>query len=220
MKRHNKVFIRVNTEVHLRPRPVISFWFSMKTEYTSTGLTMSWYNNAFSSLLSFLAASVNRESPCRMSGLSKLISLLLTHGVLILRFCGCTLLVERWFSSLSLKQRPLCTCNNDPLLFSLTWVADGLGCMISNNLMLNCFSISWKTSDQLWKSSNWIVILMTTIITLQTILSNALINILFDYKKTTWLLNQRCVKSFRVSKPLWNLPLSKEVCSEIKFASN
>ena len=149
MKRNNKVFIRVNSIFHLRPRPVISFRFSIKIEYISTGWTMSWYNNAISSLLSLLAASVNRQSPCRMSVLSELILLLMAHGVLIQRLLGCT----------SLGWSPLCTCNNDLLLFSLSWIADGLGCMISNNPILNCFSISWKTSDQLWKSSNWIVIL-------------------------------------------------------------
>ena len=183
MKRNNKVFIRVNSKVHLRRRPVIFFRFSIKIEYTSTGWTMSWYNNAISSLLSFLAASVNRESPRRMSVLSELISLFMAHGVLIQRLLGCTSLGWRWFFSLSLKRRPLCTCNSDLLLFSLSWMADGLGCMISNNLILNCFSISWKTSDQLWKSSNWIVILMTAKIILLRILSNAFIIILLDYKR-------------------------------------
>ena len=181
---------------------------------------MSWYNNTFSSSLSFLAASVNRESPCRTSGLSKLISLLMAHGVLILRFRRCTSLVGRWFFSLSLKQRPLCTCNNDPLLFSLSWIADGLGCMISNNFMLNCFSISWKTSDQLWKSSNWIVILMTAIITLQTILSNALMNILLDYKKTTCLISGSLKASECQSHCEICRSLRRFNCSEMKFASN
>ena len=123
---------------------------------------MSWYNNAISSLLSFLTASVNRESCSILSGLSGLISLIVAHSVLLLRFRGCTSLgLTWWFSSLSLKCRPFCPSTSDLFFFSLSWMADGLCCMISNNLIFCCLSISWKTSDQLWKSSKWIVILMT-----------------------------------------------------------
>ena len=153
---------------------------------------MSWYNNAICSLLSFLTASVNRESCSILSGLSGLISLIVPHSVLLLRFRGCTSLgLTWWFFSLSLKCRPFCPSKSDLFFFSLSWMADGLCCMISNNLIFRCLSISWKTSDQLWKSSKWIVILMTAIITLRTILSNTFTIILLEYKKgiSTWLIS-------------------------------
>ena len=46
---------------------------------------MSSYNNVISSLLSFIAASVNRASRCRLSGILELISLIVVHGVLVSR---------------------------------------------------------------------------------------------------------------------------------------
>ena len=128
---------------------------------------MSSYNNAISFLLSFLAASVNQGSRCRFSGFLVFISLIEVHGALLSRTRDCSSFGMWHLFSLSLKRRSSCTWMNGLFFFSLSWMADGLGFMISNNLMLHCLSISAKTSDQLRKSSNWIVMLMTAIITLR-----------------------------------------------------
>ena len=81
---------------------------------------MSSYKNAISFLLSFLAASVNRGSRRRFSGLLVFISLIVVHGELLSRTRDCSSVGMWHLFSLPLNlRRPLFTSKNDPLFFSL-----------------------------------------------------------------------------------------------------
>ena len=77
---------------------------------------MSSYKNAISFLLSFLAASVNRGSRCRFSGLLVFVSLIVVHGALLSRARDCSSVGMWHLFSLPLNLR---SSIYDPLFFSL-----------------------------------------------------------------------------------------------------
>ena len=182
---------------------------------------MSSYNDAISSLLRVFAASVNRASRCRLSGILELILLIVAHGVLVSRARQYTFAGLAWFFSPSLKRRFCGTSKNDLLFFSLSWIADwSVGCMISNDLILRCLSISWKTSDQLWKSSRWIIILMIAVIlVLRVNMSNAFIIISLENCICMWLTDPCEIPRVAQFAHYWCRFLNKiEACNQGVFS--
>ena len=139
---------------------------SKRIELKSSGLRMSSYNSASSSLLSFLAFSVRRES------LSTVARSMDVHGALQTLNRGWFTLGLTPVGSLPLRSRFSCL---DPVVgtnvvndlgFRAWWSAVGLNAfVVEENLISSCLSNSRRTDDKLGKLSISMIILIVWICT-------------------------------------------------------